>query len=695
MAWRSWTFMKIAQSEGSVGMFKLVTASLLMLPVAFGQPSLTTAQIAKRLAPSVVVIQGKAESGDFVGSGFIVSKDGQIVTNLHVIKELNSASVQLADGQSFSSISVLGTDEQHDLAIIRVPGVNLTPVAVRGSTPPIVGEAVLIAGSPRGLEGTITAGILSSIRDSGEGYKVLQTDAAVNPGNSGGPMVNSKGQVIGVVSFKLRSSEGLNFAIPISHVVELLNFLHEPISLAQMRTNVAQINKTQNAPEIVTELSTAKIRTMLKAFGVGFTEQPAANGKMPSFLLQLGTYKALLLTEPRNFMLYGGFSVKVDLATVNAWNQKNRFSRAYLDDSGDPAIESDLEVSGGVTKDAIQAFIKQFETTMDVYSEALSTASSGQIQTTDTAPVHQKSTAATKRVKLPFGDFALSVDPTKWSQGASDGSILQFEHVNTEGYARIITERISIPVETLTEIALSNLKKSDPNAKITFQEKRVVNGRQVVAMYMDATVSKLPVRYYGYYYGGSSGTLQVITYTVSERFDSNVDEFTKFLDGLEISDQELQQSAVIGDSTIGASGVLSVNSGSMSVRYDSKKWKQKTSKEPGRFTFEHSTGDGYAMVIAERIGIPTDSLPDIALSNARESDPNARITFRDKRTVNGVEVWFLKLEAMSSGVPLTYYGYYYGGKSGTIQILTYTGTNLVKEYEKDFMEFLNGFRVTN
>ena len=98
-----------------------------------------------------------------------------------------------------------------------------------------MGEPVVIVGSPRGLEGTVTAGILSSVRDSGEGFKVLQTDAAVNPGNSGGPLVNNKGQAIGVVSFKLRSAEGLNFAVPINYARGLLDNLHEPMTLEQMR----------------------------------------------------------------------------------------------------------------------------------------------------------------------------------------------------------------------------------------------------------------------------------------------------------------------------------------------------------------------------------------------------------------------------------------------------------------------------
>src|ERR1022692_3790281 len=95
---------------------KSVFASLLMVPIAVGQVPLTTAQIAKRVSPSVVVIQGKTDSGDVLGSGFIVSKDGKIVTNLHVIREMKSASVQTATGRIFNSISVLATDERHDLA---------------------------------------------------------------------------------------------------------------------------------------------------------------------------------------------------------------------------------------------------------------------------------------------------------------------------------------------------------------------------------------------------------------------------------------------------------------------------------------------------------------------------------------------------------------------------------------------------
>jgi S1-C subfamily serine protease len=172
-----------------------------------GQASLTSTQVAKRVAPSVVVIQGKTNSGEIVGSGFIIAKDGKIVTNLHVIRDLKTASVQLANGEIFDSMSVLAIDERRDLAILQVAGVNLPALESGDSDSLLVGEPVMALGSPRGLEGTITAGVLSSVRKIG-GFTLLQTDAAVNPGNSGGPLVNKKGQAVGVVVHPSRTGHG-------------------------------------------------------------------------------------------------------------------------------------------------------------------------------------------------------------------------------------------------------------------------------------------------------------------------------------------------------------------------------------------------------------------------------------------------------------------------------------------------------
>jgi hypothetical protein len=237
---------RLSSAKNAARLTPLITA-FSVLTVAFGQTALTTAQIARRVLPSVVVIQGKTVAGDVLGSGFIISKDGKIVTNLHVIRDMTVAKVHVPSrplsggGDVFDSVAVLATDETRDLAVVKVAGLDLPALNLGNSADVTVGEPVVIAGSPQGLEGTITAGILSSVRDGGDGFKVLQTDAAVNPGNSGGPLVNNRGQVIGVVSFKLRSAEGLNFAAPISYVRTMLNNLHEPISLEEMRRSLLAV----------------------------------------------------------------------------------------------------------------------------------------------------------------------------------------------------------------------------------------------------------------------------------------------------------------------------------------------------------------------------------------------------------------------------------------------------------------------
>lgn len=181
-----------------------------------------------------------------LGSGFIVSKDGKLVTNLHVVKDMKVASVQMSNGEVFDTLSVLATDERRDLAVLQIAGFELPVLELGNSDVVSIGEPLIVVGSPRGLEGTVTAGILSSIRESGDGFKVLQTDAAVNPGNSGGPLVNRRGQAIGVVSSKVRSSENLNFAMPINYVRGLMNALHEPMTLEQMRQALVVTPSTEN-----------------------------------------------------------------------------------------------------------------------------------------------------------------------------------------------------------------------------------------------------------------------------------------------------------------------------------------------------------------------------------------------------------------------------------------------------------------
>lgn len=137
---------------------------------------------------------------------------------------------------------------------------------------------------------------------------------------------------------------------------------------------------------------------------------------------------------------------------------------------------------------------------------------------------------------------------------------------------------------------------------------------------------------------------------------------------------------------------LELSRNKCTVWFNPKIWKLGKT-EAGKTTFEHTDGDGYAMVIAERIEMSPEALRSMALEKATQAAPDAKITFEEKRSVNGSDVMCRQIKGTIQSIPFEYYGYYYTGKEGTIQVITYTAQNLFSEYEKDFVDFLDGFTV--
>ena len=165
------------------------------------------------------------------GSGFILDKQGHILTNNHVIQNAQRVEVTLADKHKYKA-SVVGVDEVHDLALLSINAPNLVPATLSESNSLVVGQRVYAIGNPFGLSGTMTRGIISAIRSIGvpSGHSIedaIQTDAAVNPGNSGGPLLNSRGEVIGITTLIASNgsdqSAGIGFAIPINTAKAVLD----------------------------------------------------------------------------------------------------------------------------------------------------------------------------------------------------------------------------------------------------------------------------------------------------------------------------------------------------------------------------------------------------------------------------------------------------------------------------------------
>ena len=213
----------------------------------------TSIYAANKILPSIVGIkveynvnsaltifgQSQTSTGTATGSGIIISEDGYILTNNHIVStssdnsyyevsEATKVTVTLFNDETEYEAKIVGTDEQTDLAVIKIEKAGLTKAEFADSDNVKVGEFAMAVGNPLGMESTITCGVVSAVNrkvtdSDGKNYTLIQTDAAINAGNSGGALVNSQGQVIGINTLKLEGTgiEGMGFAIPINSTTDI------------------------------------------------------------------------------------------------------------------------------------------------------------------------------------------------------------------------------------------------------------------------------------------------------------------------------------------------------------------------------------------------------------------------------------------------------------------------------------------
>lgn len=287
----------------------------------------------RRNIGSVVNITSRAVTLDFFyglvpqegqGSGFIIDRDGHILTNYHVIAEAQRVEVTLHNRKKYRA-SIVGTDRSHDLAVIQIKAPDLQPMILGESKNLQVGQKVYAIGNPFGLAGTLTSGIVSSIRQVQEPDGVtideaIQTDAAINPGNSGGPLLNSHGEVIGIntmIASNVGQSAGIGFAIPINTAKAVLNDL---TTLGHVKRPALGVVTIPISPDLADQLGLAADYGLLIVNVVpgGAAERAGLRG---------GTERAYLGNEP--IMIGGDLIVAMDGEQIQDQQQLERIMNRH------------------------------------------------------------------------------------------------------------------------------------------------------------------------------------------------------------------------------------------------------------------------------------------------------------------------------------------------------------------------------
>lgn len=195
-------------------------------PGAANSTDLAGQDIFRKVSPAVAVVLTSAGDGktSSLSSGVILGADGVVFTAYHAVKNANQVQIRLANGETYDQVELVGFDERRDVAALRIPAMNLPALAVANSSEAKPGDALYVIANPRGLNSSVSNGVLSAVRladevpGAGSGYRLLQLTAPISPGSSGGVVVDAQARALGIVVSTLEGGQNLNFAVPLDSV---------------------------------------------------------------------------------------------------------------------------------------------------------------------------------------------------------------------------------------------------------------------------------------------------------------------------------------------------------------------------------------------------------------------------------------------------------------------------------------------
>ena len=489
-------------------------------------------EIARRVSPAVVTIVTPSGSG----SGVIVDARGTVVTNLHVVRGDAEASVRLANGDIYDDVQVVDVDARKDLVVLKIKAFNLTPAVMGNSDQVSVGDRIFVIGSPRGLQSTLSDGLISAVRDSGEGYRLFQTTAPVSPGSSGGGLFNESGELVGIVVAKRTDAENVNFVLPGNYARGLLAST-TMTSLADLaRRYPAEAapapGQTGAVDPAAKQRLTQRLQQVIAESGLTFAkngeswraEFQATHAK--SVYVDVSVYGDLALIQSQTIWtrpLTAG--QMLELLTENF--QTDLAKIGLLKDTLVASTEAEIRtLDGPLLKRLVESVAALADDTFGGLSEEPDESTYEALD----APSRWRSATT---LNLNNGAAALKYDASLWkSFGARED--MQFKHSNGEIFFRVVAERTGMSYDALETLAVANARNVDTNAKVARKGWRVVNGQKLMVLEIEATASGVPILYYGHYYVGPAGTIQIVGWTAKNLLDEHRSEFESVVSGFQL-----------------------------------------------------------------------------------------------------------------------------------------------------------------
>ena len=484
--------------------------------------ALTVAAIAKQNTQAVVTIL----TPNGTGSGVIVNPAGVIVTNLHVLQGETKASVKLSNGDLYDDVTVIDVDERKDLLLIKIKAFGLPAVTLGDSDQVAVGGSVTLIGAPRGLESTVSNGIISATRDSGEGYRLFQTNAAASSGSSGGGMFNDAGQLIGIVTLKISNGENLNFAVPINYVRGLLSTQSRMTlgELAQRHPAQRGAEDTAVSSRGLNLAASDRIGEIFAASGLKFSKpndslwkvvyDGSAGEDVEVFAKVIDELLIVSSTVGADATL-----TEAQMRTMLTLNYEADLAKLSVSDTRDLLVLNETEHR---LLDAA-ALKKIFDHVASLADEAAEVVSGRAAAETRTSLVSPSGTGLST-LELNPGGAVLRYRSGDWVSDSSEVKDepgvrrSQFRHRNGEIWVSSISERSEIAVDQVMELALTNAREMDPKARAIQRGQRTVNGRTLRFQELEASSNGVSVVLYCHFFSDATGTYQLMGWTTKNLF---------------------------------------------------------------------------------------------------------------------------------------------------------------------------------